>query len=36
MALALAVLAYAKNIDNLGALGPAVAMIAQKHCSLGV
>jgi nitric oxide dioxygenase len=33
-ALALAVLAYAENIDNLGALGPAVERIAQKHVSL--
>ncbi len=30
-ALAGGVLAYAKNIDNLGALGPAVERMAQKH-----
>lgn len=35
-ALANAVVAYAVNIENLGALGPAVELIAQKHCSLGV
>lgn len=35
-ALAGAVCAYAANIDNLGALGPAVELIAQKHCSLCV
>ncbi|MEM6978327.1 MAG: NO-inducible flavohemoprotein [Planctomycetota bacterium] len=35
-ALADAVCAYFSNIDNLGALGPAVELIAQKHCSLGV
>ncbi len=35
-ALAGAICAYAANIDNLGALGPAVELIAQKHCSLGV
>lgn len=35
-ALAGAVCAYAANIDNLGALGPAVELIAQKHCSLGI
>lgn len=33
-ALAGAVCAYAANIDNLAALGPAVELIAQKHCSL--
>ena len=33
-ALAGAICAYAANIDNLGALGPAVELIAQKHCSL--
>lgn len=35
-ALAGAVCAYAANIDNLGALGPAVELIAQKHCSLNI
>ncbi len=30
-ALAGAILAYAQNIDNLGALGPAVERIAHKH-----
>jgi nitric oxide dioxygenase len=35
-ALAGAICAYAVNIDNLGALGPAVELIAQKHCSLGI
>ncbi|KAG5461929.1 MAG: globin-like protein [Olpidium bornovanus] len=35
-ALAAAVHAYAANIDNLGALGPAVTRIAHKHASLGV
>jgi len=35
-ALAGAICAFAMNIDNLGALGPAVELIAQKHCSLGV
>lgn len=35
-ALAGAVLAYAKNIDNLGVLGDAVELIAQKHVSLMV
>lgn len=30
-ALATAVLAYARNIENLGALGPSVERIAQKH-----
>lgn len=35
-ALAGAICAYASNIDNLGALGPAVELIAQKHCSLGI
>ena len=33
-ALAGSICAYAANIDNLGALGPAVELIAQKHCSL--
>lgn len=31
-----AVLAYATNIDNLGVLGPAVGMMATKHCALQV
>jgi nitric oxide dioxygenase len=35
-ALAAAICAYAANVDNLAALGPAVELIAQKHCSLGV
>lgn len=35
-ALAGAICAYAANIDNLGALGAAVELIAQKHCSLGI
>ena len=35
-ALAGALLAYAQNIDNLGALGPAVERICQKHASLSV
>lgn len=35
-ALAGAICAYAANIDNLAALGPAVELIAQKHCSLGI
>ncbi|MED7818435.1 MULTISPECIES: NO-inducible flavohemoprotein [unclassified Francisella] len=35
-ALAAAILAYAKNIDNLDALGQAVELIAQKHASLQV
>ncbi|QEH95646.1 FAD-binding oxidoreductase [Gluconobacter thailandicus] len=35
-ALAMAVLAYAKNIDNLGVLGGAVERIAQKHVSLEI
>lgn len=35
-ALAAAVLAYAQNIDNLGALGPAVARMTHKHASLNV
>jgi nitric oxide dioxygenase len=35
-ALAGAICAYAANIDNLGALGSAVELIAQKHGSLGV
>jgi len=35
-ALAGAICAYAANIDNLQALGPAVELIAHKHCSLGI
>lgn len=35
-ALAGAICSYFENIDNLAALGPAVELIAQKHCSLGV
>ncbi|MDR5749606.1 NO-inducible flavohemoprotein [Caballeronia sp. LZ024] len=35
-ALARAVYAYAANIDNLGALGGAVAHIAHKHASLNI
>jgi nitric oxide dioxygenase len=35
-ALAGAICAYAANIDNLSALGMAVELIAQKHCSLGI
>jgi nitric oxide dioxygenase len=35
-ALARAVLAYAKNIDNLGALGPVAGPIIHKHVSLNV
>jgi nitric oxide dioxygenase len=35
-ALAGAICAYAANIDNLTALGPAVELIAHKHCSLGI
>jgi nitric oxide dioxygenase len=35
-ALAGAICAYAANIDHLEALGPAVELIAQKHCSLGI
>jgi nitric oxide dioxygenase len=35
-ALAAAICAYAANIDNLPALGPAVELIGQKHCSLGI
>jgi nitric oxide dioxygenase len=35
-ALAGAICAYFTNIDNLEALGPAVEIIAQKHCSLGI
>lgn len=35
-ALAGAICAYAANIDNLSALGPAIELIAHKHCSLGI
>lgn len=35
-ALAAAILAYAANIDNLGALAPAVERIAQKHVGLQI
>jgi len=35
-ALAQAVLAYARNIDNLGALASAVERIAQKHVGLNI
>ena len=35
-AVAQAVLAYARNIDNLGALGGAVERIAQKHTALDI
>ncbi|ANB14166.1 Yhb1p [Sugiyamaella lignohabitans] len=35
-ALTRAVVAYAKNIDNLGVLSPVVERIVQKHCSLNV
>lgn len=35
-ALAGAICAYFSHIDNLDALVPAVELIAQKHCSLGV
>ena len=35
-ALAMAVLAYARNIDNLGALSGAVERIAQKHVALNI
>jgi nitric oxide dioxygenase len=35
-ALAAAVLAYARNIDNLAALGSAVERIAQKHVALNI
>ncbi|KMO29999.1 NO-inducible flavohemoprotein [Methylobacterium aquaticum] len=35
-ALANAVLAYARNIDNLGALASAVERIAQKHVTLAI
>lgn len=35
-ALANAVVAYAKNIERLDALGDAVSLIAQKHCALHI
>ena len=35
-ALANAVVAYAKHLDNLGAISPTVRLITQKHCSLGI
>jgi nitric oxide dioxygenase len=35
-ALAGAICAYFANIDNLSVLGPAVKIIAHKHCSLGI
>ncbi len=35
-ALANAVVAYAKNIERLEALGPAVSLITNKHVSLGI
>jgi nitric oxide dioxygenase len=35
-ALAGAICAYFTHIDQLDALGPAVELIAQKHCSLGI
>ena len=35
-ALANSVIAYARNIDRLEALGPAVSLIVQKHASLNV
>lgn len=35
-ALANAVLAYARNIENLAALGPAVERIVQKHVALNI
>jgi len=35
-ALAGAICAYFRHIDNLDALRPAIELIAQKHCSLGV
>jgi len=36
MALANAVVAYAQNIETLGKLSDAIALIAHKHCGLGV
>lgn len=35
-ALADSVLAYAKNLNNLGALSGAIELIAQKHCALDI
>lgn len=35
-ALAAAICAYFAHIDDLDALGPAVEVIAHKHCSLGI
>ena len=35
-ALAGAICAYFSNIDNLDVLGPAVEVLAQKHCSLNI
>lgn len=35
-ALAGAICAYFAHIDDPGALGPAIELIAQKHCSLGI
>lgn len=35
-ALAMAVLAYAENIENPAVLMPAVEHIATKHCTLGI
>lgn len=34
--LAASILAYAENIDNLGALAAAVAMITRRHVAVGV
>lgn len=34
--LAAAILAYARNVDNLGALGEAVERMAQRHVAAGV
>lgn len=36
MSLAVAVLAYAKNIENPSVLAGAVRRIAQKHCTIGI
>lgn len=36
MALAGAIAAYFSNIEDPSVLGPAIELIAQKHCSLGV
>jgi nitric oxide dioxygenase len=35
-ALAGAILGYAQNVDNLGALAPAVERIAQKHVGMNI